>query len=111
MSGLLLTIGNKNYSSWSLRPWMLMKHLGLEFEESVIPLDTPEFARDIAAISPTRRVPVLQHGSLLLAGRQSVLQEVTRGDSPADLAIALADATGEIPDPAAVADAVAGAAA
>ena len=63
---MLLTIGNKNYSSWSLRPWILMKHLGLEFAERVLPLDTPEFARDVAAISPTRRVPVLQHGDLLI---------------------------------------------
>ena len=66
MEGLLLTIGNKNYSSWSLRPWLLMKHLGLEFEERLLPLDTPEFARDIAALSPTRRVPVLRHGRLLV---------------------------------------------
>ncbi|HEX6637933.1 MAG TPA: glutathione S-transferase family protein [Steroidobacteraceae bacterium] len=66
MSDLLLTIGNKNYSSWSLRPWILLKHLGIAFEERLIPLDTAEFARDIAGISPTRRVPVLQHGSLLL---------------------------------------------
>jgi glutathione S-transferase len=66
MNELLLTIGNKNYSSWSLRPWILLKHLGLPFEERLIPLDTPEFARDIAVISPTRRVPVLQHGDLLL---------------------------------------------
>jgi glutathione S-transferase len=66
MSELLLTIGNKNYSSWSLRPWILLRHLELPFEERLIPLDTPEFARDIAAISPTRRVPVLQHGDLLL---------------------------------------------
>ena len=66
MSELLLTIGNKNYSSWSLRPWLLLKHVGLPFDERLIPLDTPEFARDIATISPTRRVPVLQHGSLLL---------------------------------------------
>jgi glutathione S-transferase len=66
MSGLRLHIGNKNYSSWSLRPWILMKHLGLEFEERIIPLDTPEFARDIAPLSPTRRVPVLEHGSLRL---------------------------------------------
>ncbi len=66
MSDLLLTIGNKNYSSWSLRPWILMKHVGLSFGERLLPLDTPEFARDIAAISPTRRVPVLQHGDLLL---------------------------------------------
>ena len=66
MNDLLLTIGNRNYSSWSLRPWILLKHLGLSFEERLIPLDTPEFARDIAGISPTRRVPVLQHGSLLV---------------------------------------------
>ena len=64
MNELLLTIGNKNYSSWSLRPWILLKHLGLPFAERLIPLDTPEFTRDVAAISPTRRVPVLQHGSL-----------------------------------------------
>ena len=66
MSDLLLTIGNKNYSSWSLRPWILLKHLGLPFDERLIPLDTAEFARDITGISPTRRVPVLQDGSLLL---------------------------------------------
>jgi glutathione S-transferase len=64
MGELLLTIGNKNYSSWSLRPWILMKHLGVEFEERLLPLDTPEFTRDVPAISPTRRVPVLQHEDL-----------------------------------------------
>jgi len=61
---MLLIMGNKNYSSWSLRPWLLMKHLGLEFAERVIPLDTPEYARDVVAVSPTRRVPVLSHGTL-----------------------------------------------
>jgi glutathione S-transferase len=63
---LLLTIGNKNYSSWSLRPWILMKHLGLEFAERLLPLDTPDFARDVAVISPTRRVPILEHDGLLI---------------------------------------------
>lgn len=66
MQQLRLIIGNRNYSSWSLRPWMLMKHLGLDFEEHVVPLDTPEFGRDIAPLSPTRRVPVLQHGALTI---------------------------------------------
>jgi len=66
LDGLLLTIGNKNYSSWSLRPWILMKHLGLEFVERVLPLDTPEFSRDVGTVSPTRRVPVLEHGDLLI---------------------------------------------
>jgi len=64
MSELLLIMGNRNYSSWSLRPWILMKHLGLEFEERVLPLYTPEFAGAVAAVSPTRRVPVLRHGQL-----------------------------------------------
>ena len=63
---MLLNMGNKNYSSWSLRPWILMKHVGLTFSERVLPLDTPEFSRDIAAVSPTRRVPVLQHGRFLV---------------------------------------------
>jgi glutathione S-transferase len=66
MSELQLTIGNKNYSSWSLRPWILLKHLGLSFTERLIPLDTPEFARDVAIISPTRRVPVLRNDDLLV---------------------------------------------
>ena len=63
---MLLTMGNKNYSSWSLRPWILMKHVELDFTERVLPLDTPEFSRDIATFSPTKRVPILQHGSLLV---------------------------------------------
>lgn len=66
MDELSLTMGNRNYSSWSLRPWILMKHLGLAFDENVLPLDTPEFARDIVRFSPTRRVPVLRHGELLV---------------------------------------------
>src|SRR5688500_8135360 len=56
---LSLVIGNKNLSSWSLRPWVLLKHLGLEFREIVLALDTPEFASAIAAYSPTGCVPVL----------------------------------------------------
>jgi glutathione S-transferase len=63
---LLLTIGNKKYSSWSLRPWILMKHLDLAFEERVLPLDTPEFSRDIGLTSPSKRVPILKHGALLV---------------------------------------------
>jgi len=66
MEELLLTMGNKNYSSWSLRPWILMKHVGLAFAERVLPLDTPEFARQVGAVSPTRRVPILHHGALLI---------------------------------------------
>ncbi|HKT71561.1 MAG TPA: hypothetical protein VJQ47_01615 [Steroidobacteraceae bacterium] len=38
MSELTLVIGNKNYSSWSLRPWIFLKHLGIDFEEILVPL-------------------------------------------------------------------------
>ncbi len=64
MSEFTLVIGNKNYSSWSLRPWMLMKHLGLDFTEKQILLDTPTFKDEIARDGPAGRVPVLKHGKL-----------------------------------------------
>lgn len=55
----VLFIGNKNYSSWSLRAWFLMSEAGIAFDEIRIPLDTPEFAERIGSISPAGRVPVL----------------------------------------------------
>jgi glutathione S-transferase len=61
---LTLVIGNKNLSSWSLRPWLVLKHFGLPFEEIKLPLDTPEFHRDIVKYSPSRRVPALIDGSV-----------------------------------------------
>ena len=61
---LTLVIGNKNYSSWSLRAWMLLRHLGLEFEELVLPLYTPAYAGEIRRYSPAGRVPVLLDGKL-----------------------------------------------
>lgn len=54
-----LVIGNRNFSSWSLRPWLLMRQFGLEFAEIVLPLDTPEFQQRIYGYSPTGRVPAL----------------------------------------------------
>jgi glutathione S-transferase len=59
-----LVIGNKNYSSWSLRPWLLLRHFGVEFAEMRLPLDTAEFHARIGQWSPTRRVPVLRDGDL-----------------------------------------------
>ena len=54
-----LVIGNKTYSSWSLRPWLLLRQAGVDFEEVLLPLDTPEFEAQVGRWSPTRRVPVL----------------------------------------------------
>lgn len=64
MSEFTLVIGNKNYSSWSLRPWMLLRHLGLAFEEVQIALSQPETQARIAQYTPAGRVPVLRHGAL-----------------------------------------------
>ncbi|MET0534805.1 MAG: glutathione S-transferase family protein [Steroidobacter sp.] len=61
---LTLVIGNKNLSSWSLRPWLVLKHFGLQFDEIKLPLDTPEFHRDVVKYSPSRRVPALDDGSV-----------------------------------------------
>ena len=54
-----LIIGNKNYSSWSLRAWFLLSEVGIDFEEYRVPLDVEDTAADIARFSPAGRVPVL----------------------------------------------------
>jgi glutathione S-transferase len=64
MAPLTLVIGNKNYSSWSLRAWLLMKHVGIDFEEIVVVLDVPGTREALERLSPSGRVPVLRHGAL-----------------------------------------------
>lgn len=66
MKELALVIGDRNYSSWSLRPWILMKHLGLAFREIQVRLDTPEFKDEVARHGPSGKVPVLEHGDLVV---------------------------------------------
>lgn len=56
-----LITANRNYSSWSLRPWLLMKALGLSFEDRLEPFLKPNNYADFRAFSPTGQVPVLQH--------------------------------------------------
>ena len=59
-----LVIGNKNYSSWSLRPWLLAKQAGIPFEEIRVRLLSETFAADVARHSPAGRVPVLVDGDM-----------------------------------------------
>ena len=59
-----LLIGNKNYSSWSLRPWLAMKVAGIAFEEERIPLYLPESKARILAVNPAGKVPCLVDGTL-----------------------------------------------
>jgi len=61
-----LVLGNKNYSSWSLRPWILMHHAQLDFEEVNVSLFTDEGAALIEQWCPAKRVPVLHDGPLVL---------------------------------------------
>jgi len=64
MTKLTLVIGNKNYSSWSLRAWLAMKQAGLEFAEVRIPLDGSTTHEEIRRYSPSGKVPVLIDGDL-----------------------------------------------
>jgi glutathione S-transferase len=61
---LTLAIGNRNYSSWSLRAWIALEHLGVEFTEEVIPLDQPDTHEQIDRCGPSGRLPVLRAGEL-----------------------------------------------
>lgn len=67
---LKLFIGNKNYSSWSMRPWVLMRQAGIAFEEVLVRFDAfdagSQFKQTLAGISPTGKVPLLQDGELLI---------------------------------------------
>lgn len=60
----VLVIGSKNYSSWSLRPWLVLRQFDVAFTEILLPLDTPEFYARIGDYSPTGRVPVLHDGEI-----------------------------------------------
>lgn len=88
---LTLVIGNKNLSSWSLRPWLVLKHFGLAFKEIKLPLDTPEFHREIVKYTPSRRVPVLIDGAVTIWDSLAIaeyLNEKVQGRAwPADAAI------------------------
>jgi glutathione S-transferase len=60
----LLVIGSKNYSSWSLRPWLFLRKVAFEFQERVIHFDAPDYRTQIASHSPSARVPLLIDGEL-----------------------------------------------
>ena len=63
-ASILLYVGNKNLSSWSLRPYLALAHTGVPFEEVVIRLDRPDTREQILAVSPSGRVPALRDGAI-----------------------------------------------
>jgi len=73
---LHLTIGNKNYSSWSLRPWIAMKVAGIPFEETVIPIYVAGSREKFLARSPAGKVPILQDGAVTVWESLAILEYV-----------------------------------
>jgi glutathione S-transferase len=71
-----LVIGNKNYSSWSLRPWIAMKQTGLDFEEVMIQLQGPDSKAEMLRYAPTGLVPVLIDGDATLFETIAILEHL-----------------------------------
>ena len=90
MADLLLVIGNWNYSSWSLRPWLALRMSGLPFHTERIPLDQPDSKARMLARSAAGLVPVLVHGDLTLWESLAICEytaELAPGLWPADRAL------------------------
>lgn len=76
MAGMKLVIGDRNLSSWSLRPWLAMKANGLVFDEEVLRLDTPGFAPAVARYGAAGRVPILLDGDLVVWDSLAILEHL-----------------------------------
>ncbi|MDE2385058.1 MAG: glutathione S-transferase family protein [Alphaproteobacteria bacterium] len=74
MAKPILIIGNKNYSSWSLRPYMALAMAGIPFDEKLIHFGTPNFTAKVRRISATGLVPALQHGKLVVWDTLAILE-------------------------------------
>jgi glutathione S-transferase len=85
-----LTIGNKAYSSWSLRPWLLLRQFTIPFEERVIPLYEPTSSLEIQRHSPSGKVPVLEADGVIVWESLAILEFVA--EARRDLEIWPADA-------------------
>jgi glutathione S-transferase len=71
---LRLIIGNKNYSSWSFRPWLAMKVAGIAFEETLLPLDAPDFKARLATLGGAGKVPLLIDGETRIWESLAILE-------------------------------------
>lgn len=76
MSGLTLYIANKNYSSWSFRPWIAMKVNEIPFEEVLVPFDDAAGNPRFREFSPTGKVPVLDHDGLVVWESLAILEHL-----------------------------------
>jgi glutathione S-transferase len=74
MTQRLLVIGNKRYSSWSLRGWIGLKQLGLPFQERRISLYVPGYKEELAPLSPSGKVPVLIDDGITVHDSLAILE-------------------------------------
>ncbi len=77
MTKLSLILGNKNYSSWSMRAWLCMKRTGAEFDEVSLNLAAPDILEQKARYTPAGRVPVLKHGDLAVWDSLAIAEYLT----------------------------------
>jgi len=73
---LTLVIGNKKYSSWSLRPWIAMRNAGIAFEEMIFELYTDQFRKGVGHYSPAGKVPVLLDGDAVIWESIAILEHL-----------------------------------
>lgn len=86
---LILVIGNKLYSSWSMRPWLVLKAFGIPFEEVIIPLRQPDSKTRVLEYSPSGKVPALIDGDLSIWESMSIIEYIA--DRHRELAVWPAD--------------------
>jgi len=85
MTQTTLIIGNRNYSSWSLRAWLALEATGRSFDEVVIPLGEPDTTENILRWSPTGRVPALYDGEIVLWDSLAICEHLAESHPEAGL--------------------------
>src|SRR5439155_1517127 len=93
----LLVIGNKNYSSWSLRPWIAMRVLKLDFQEVRIPLYGPGARQEILRYSPSGKLPCLVDGASRVWDSLAILESLAEKHRLGPACRAYADAVLAVP--------------
>ena len=76
MNDLILYVGNKNYSSWSFRPWIALEGRSIPFADIVVPFDFPAGNPGLKAVSPTGKVSALKHGDFIVAESLAIIEYV-----------------------------------